>query len=514
MAMKSFWIESADLPEFPKLTSDMQVDVVVVGAGITGITAAYLLKKAGRSVALLDRDRCARVDTGHTTAHLTYVTDTRLTDLVKTVGRDHAQAAWDAGLAAIEQIRSLIDEQKIDCEYATIPGYLHAPWKEPEKDESQEFKDEAALARELGFNAQYAPAVPFAKRPGICFANQAKFHPRRYLAGLLQAFSEAGGHVFENTQVDEFQDEPMAAKANGYTIRCAYLVIATHVPLVGKSGIVSATLLQTKLASYSSYAVGAKVPKESVPHALFWDTADPYYYLRVDRHAQFDYVIFGGEDHKTGQETNAEDRVGRLEELLKAIVPQAEVDARWTGQVIETPDSLPYIGETAERQFVATGYAGNGMTFGTLAGMMAADAATGRKNPWGELFAVNRKTLRGTWDYIKENIDYPYYFLKDRMIHTDGTSLASLKRGEGQIVLLDGQRVAAYRGEDNSVTRCSPICTHMGCVVHWNVADATWDCPCHGSRFLPNGEVLSGPAETRLELIATKDERQQKSAAE
>ena len=503
MAMQSYWIDSAQLPRFPKLSEDLQVDVVIVGGGITGITAASLLKKAGRSVALLERDRCACVDTGHTTAHLTYVTDTRLSELAKTFGKDHAQAAWDAGRAAMGQIRALVDDAHIDCGYSSVPGYLHAPWKQPGTDETQRLQEDAALAAELGFDAHYVESIPFAKRAGIRFANQAKFHPLRYLAGLLPRIAGEGSHVFEHTEVTAFQDEPLAVTANGHTIRCDYLVIATHVPLMGTTGLVSATLFQTKLASYSSYAIGAKVPKGIVPEALFSDTDDPYYYLRVDRLPHHDYAIFGGEDHKTGQETDADVCVQRLEEMLASILPQATVDARWTGQVVETHDGLPYIGETADRQFVATGFAGNGMTFGTLGAMMATDAALGKKNPWRDLFDVNRTKVASVWDYLKENIDYPYYYLKDKLAAAEGTSLDALKRGEGKILKLDGQRVAAYRNAHGKVTKLSAVCTHMGCIVHWNQADSTWDCPCHGSRFQATGAVLAGPAETPLEEVST-----------
>ena len=501
--MKSPWIESGHLPRFPKLAGNLNVDVAIVGGGITGITAAYLLKKAGRSVALVERDRCAHVDTGHTTAHLTYVTDTRVSDLVKTFGRDHAQASWEAGLAAMMQIRALVEDEKIECGYTSVPGYLHDRWKTPTKAEVERLREDAELALELGFDARFVESVPFVNRAGIRFANQAKFHPLRYLAGLLPRIAGDGSHVFENTEVTEFQADPLAVKANQHTIRCDYLVIATHVPLMGTAGFVGATLLQTKLASYSSYAVGAKVPKGTLPEAIFADTDDPYYYLRVDRFPQHDYAIFGGEDHKTGQETDADAHVQRLEEMFASIVPEAKVDARWTGQVVETPDGLPYIGETAARQFVATGFAGNGMTFGTLGAMMATDAALGRKNPWRDLFDVNRKKLAAVWDYLKENVDYPFYYIKDKLKAAEGTTLDELKRGEGKILKLEGQRVAAYRDTHGRVTKLSPVCTHLGCIVHWNQADSTWDCPCHGSRFQATGEVLAGPAETALEEIST-----------
>jgi Rieske Fe-S protein len=241
------------------------------------------------------------------------------------------------------------------------------------------------------------------------------------------------------------------------------------------------------------------VPKGAVPEALFWDTASPYHYLRLDARPRGDYVIFGGADHKTGQQADPNKCYAHLKKLLASIVPAAKVQDRWSGQVVETHDGLPLIGETAPHQFVATGFAGNGMTFGTLSAMMAVDALQGRKNPWRELFDVNRKKLSALWDYIKENFDYPYYYVKDKLLSAEGRSLSSLKRGEGKILQFDGQRIAAYRDDSGKVAHLSPNCTHMGCVVRWNRAEATWDCPCHGSRFRPTGEVLAGPAEKPLD---------------
>jgi glycine/D-amino acid oxidase-like deaminating enzyme/nitrite reductase/ring-hydroxylating ferredoxin subunit len=507
MTTTSYWLDSANLPHYTKLDKDLHVDVVVVGGGITGITAAYLLKKAGRTVALLERDRCAHVDTGHTTAHLTYVTDQRLSELVSHFGRDHAQAVWDAGRAAIEQIHDIIRRENIACDFTWVPGYLHASLKETKRNDRTGLKNEAELARELGFEGAYVEAVPLFQRPGIRFSNQAKFHPLKYLARLVQEIPGAGSHVFEESEVSEVGDEPLTVHANGHSIQCDFLVVATHVPLMGKTNMVSATLLQTKLALYSTYVIGGKLSRGVYPEASFWDTSDPYYYLRIDRHAGHDYAIFGGEDHKTGQQTDTEAPLDNLERLLKYFLPEVQVDHRWSGQVIETNDGLPYMGQVTERQFVATGYSGNGMTFGTLAGMMACDAALGTKNPWAELFDVRRKKLRGgTWDYLKENIDYPYYMIKDRLTASEDATIHSVQRGEGKILKIDGERVAAYRDPDGNVTTLSSVCTHMGCIVHWNKSESTWDCPCHGSRFGATGEVLAGPAETPLEKVDLEKE--------
>lgn len=499
-AKKPAWFD-AKLPRFLQLKRDLQVDVVVVGGGITGVTAAYLVKKAGFRVALLERDRCARVDTGHTSAHLTYVTDTRLRQLVKTFGRDHARAVWDAGQAALEQIATTVETEMIDCDFGWVPGYLHAPWSGSRKNDAEELREDAELAQEFGFDAAYMDEVPFAELPGVRFANQARFHPLKYLAHLLERIPGRGSHVFENSEADKFHDDPRSVEVNGKTVRFDYAILATHVPLMGRSSLPAAAMFQTKMASYSSYVIAARVPKGRVPDALFWDTASPYHYLRVQPRPRFDLVIFGGNDHKTGQQDNPEECYGKLERTLASILPDAKVQSRWSGQVVETHDGLPLIGETAERQFVATGFAGNGMTFGTMGAMMAVDALQKKKNPWQDLFDVSRKKLSSLWDYLKENIDYPYYYVKDKLLSGDGKSVRSLKPGEGKILHLNGQRVAAYRDDTGNVTKLSPNCTHMGCVVHWNSAEATWDCPCHGSRFRPTGEVLAGPAERPLEPV-------------
>jgi glycine/D-amino acid oxidase-like deaminating enzyme/nitrite reductase/ring-hydroxylating ferredoxin subunit len=504
MNTNSYWAETARVPKFLPLRRDLEVDVAVVGGGITGVTAAYLLTKAGATVALLERDRFGGGETGHTTAHLTCVTDTRLRELVKTFGRDHAQAAWDAGTAAINQIHEIIEAEKLACEFHWVPGYLHAPMsKRTDSGEIAALQDDAKLAVELGFDAKFVECAPFVDCPGVRFANQALFHPQKYLTGMLKTLKARGCQLFENTEGSEIQVDPAVVKANGHTIRCKFVVIATHVPLQGATGTISAALFQTKLAAYSTYAIGAQIPKGAAPQASFWDTADPYFYVRIEHRKTHDYAILGGADHKTGQARDPERHYARVEKRLRQVLPQAKIDHRWSGQVIETHDGLPFIGETASGQFVATGFSGNGMTFGTLSAMMAVDAFAKRKNPWSQLFDVNRKKLSGVWDYLVENKDYPFYMAKEWLAKPGANSLRGVKRGEGKIVLLGGSKVAAYRDDNGKLSVKSAVCTHMGCIVRWNGAEKTWDCPCHGSRFQATGEVMAGPAETPL---AERDE--------
>ena len=494
-----YWSASAPFPRFAGLDADSETDVVVVGAGITGLTAAYGLATAGRSVVVVDRGRCASVDTGHTSAHLTMVTDVRLSDLASQLGRSHAQAVWDAGLAAIARIDDIVRQHGIECRFDWVEGYLHLRAGDTEPKDVDRLKHDAELAAELGFDAAFVERTPLVGTPGVRVDGQARVHPRRYLAGLARAIVAAGGRIHEHTNAEEFSDTPLSVTANGHRITCGDIVIATHNPLVGVGGTARGTLFQTKLALYSSYVVAGRAAKGVVPDVLLWDTGDPYRFFRVDPHRDHDVVILGGEDHKTGQAADTEERYARLERALAMMAPGVEPTHRWSGQVIETPDGLPYIGATAEHQYAGTGYAGNGLTFGTLAGMVIADRILGRANPWVDLFDPARKAVRhGLWDYVKENTSYPYYLIRDRFAGAEARSLRTVKRGEGKVVERNGKKVAAYRDSDGAFTVRSATCTHMGCLVRWNPSEKTWDCPCHGSRFRTDGAVISGPAESPL----------------
>ncbi|MBY0371052.1 FAD-dependent oxidoreductase, partial [bacterium] len=315
--------------------------------------------------------------------------------------------------------------------------------------------------------------------------------------------------VFENSEVTSIESDPPIVLCNGGEIRAKRVIIATNVPILGANSVIAATLFQTKLASYSSYVIGARIPPRRYPEASFWDTADPYYYLRIDRGETEDYAIFGGRDHKTGQETDTEAHFQELERHLKTLMPEAVIDSRWSGQVVETPDGLPLIGEIAPNQFVATGYCGNGITFGVLAGHMAADWVMGRISLWAELFSPHRKTVHagGAWNYVKENIDYPVCFIKDKFVQYPEIDPAKVAKGHGVVGKYGGETVACSRDEKGKLHVVSAVCTHMGCLVRWNESETTWDCPCHGSRFQCDGKVLAGPAEKPLAIVEAKPER-------
>ncbi|MDX2185364.1 MAG: FAD-dependent oxidoreductase [Opitutaceae bacterium] len=495
------WLETP-LPFFPRLDRNLEVDLIVAGGGITGITAAYLAKKAGLTVALLERDRCVCGETARTTAHLTAATDIRLVNIKETFGLEAAKATWDAGIAAIDRIVANIRAEEIKCDFQWKPGYLIEPMIGDTAGALDEIRRETELAQALQVECELENAVPLFRCFGLRFNHQASFHPRKYLAALLKAIPGEGSHVFEHSPVESGTDDPPTVRSGQFQVQGRLLLVATHEPITGIAPVLKTLLTQTKLAPYTTYVLGAKLPPGSQKPALFWDTVDPYHYLRIDSYPEFDYAILGGADHKTGQEQDTELPYAKLAQVLRHWLPQAEIDYRWSGQVIEPVDGLPFIGENVTGQFIGTGFAGNGMTFGTLTAMMCIDRLLGRTNPWAELFEANRAKVRGgTWTYLTENLDYPYHLIRDRISKAEGHSTDQVPPGEGRILGLDGKKVAAYRDPNGELTLLSPVCTHLKCIVNWNDAEKTWDCPCHGARFKPTGEVISGPAEEKLKSM-------------
>jgi len=390
IAATPIWMEEP-LPPFPTLDRDLDVDVVIVGAGLTGITTAYLLRQEGASVALLERGSVATGDTGKTTAHLTYVTDTRFGQLVACFGMQVAKAVWQAGASAIERIASIAAQTGVDCDFRRVPGYLHGPLSADLNAcaaEARQLRQDAVRLKQCGFSVEYLDSVAIMDQPGIRFENQAYFHPRKYLAPLLAAIPNDESYVFEYTMFEGVELGPLTVRANGRRIRCRYVVIATHEPLIGSAA--NSAFDTKRVALHTSYVVGARLPKGSLPEAVFWDTGDPYRYLRVDDRVDHQYVIFGGEDVPAGEERDAKLTFERLAACLRTFAPRAEITHRWSGRLVQTDDGLPFIGEYADREFIATGFCGNGFTFGTLSAFMARDRFLGRPNPWFELFGFQR----------------------------------------------------------------------------------------------------------------------------
>lgn len=494
-----YWFEKREPSRYPALSEDIDVDLLIVGGGITGITAAYLLATEGVSVALVERDTIGGRDTGHTTAHITYMTDTRLSELVATFSRREAGLAWDAGRDAMEFISRTVADNGIECLLKTVTGYLAAAEGEAVLKETTLLQQEALLARQMGFDSHFMDSDPITNQPCIRFENQMEFHPLLYIDALARLAADRGASIFEGTSVSEFP-EAGTAKAGSFTIKHKRAFIATHVPLQGDSNIARAAMFQTKMALYSTYAIKADLPGDSPPDMIWSDTADPFLYLRIQGHGNDRFCILGGEDHKTGQEQHTADRFEALEKHLSRLVPGAVVTHRWSGQVVETVDGLPFIGPTSDDQFIATGFSGNGMTLGTAAALMLRDWMMGGDRPWKDLFDPSRKSPSSLAEYLRENKDYPVRMIADRF-HVEEGDPASIRPGEGKVIEHGGRRVAAARDREGKLSICSAVCPHLGCIVAWNEAESTWDCPCHGSRFEPGGKVIAGPAENDLETI-------------
>jgi glycine/D-amino acid oxidase-like deaminating enzyme/nitrite reductase/ring-hydroxylating ferredoxin subunit len=497
-ASRSLWIATTRYPRFPRLQGDLKVDVAVVGAGITGLTAAALLKAAGKTVAVLEAQRVAQGVTGYTTAHLTEVIDASFGTLLSHFGEDGGRLAVEATRASLQRIAAFVRDGGIECGFRRVPGFYYT------EDESRapDVEQEHEAARRLGLPAVLTRDVPlpFRVAAAIRFDDQARFHVRQYLLPLLRGIPGAGSHVFEDTRVMDVDDgAPCQVKTETGIVTADDVVIATHVPL-------NKLFLQTKVAHYRSYVLACRVRGE-VPDGLFWDDEDPYHYLRRQEAGDETLLIVGGEDHKTGQEDETEERFRSLLEYARARFDVRAVPYRWSAQVAEPVDGLPFLGRNSfsSHVYVGTGYSGTGMTFGTLAAMISSDLILGRDNPWAGLFDATRvKPLAAAKEFVRENVDFPGHFVADRLRKAEGDSFADVGKGEGKLVEVEGRRVAAYRDGGGGVHALDPVCTHMGCLVQFNDAEKSWDCPCHGSRFDTRGEVINGPAVKPLSPAAER----------
>lgn len=485
---KSLWTASAPARRYPALQGDLEVDVVVVGAGMAGLTTAWLLKQAGKRVAVVEMHRVLTGQTGQTTAHLTELLDTPYETLTSDFGEKGARLIAASVRASLEQIASLVERRGISCGFQRVPGFRYAETQA----QAQQLEREAHAARQAGLMCSLTQEVPlpYPVKLALRVEDQAQFHPREYLLALAEDLPGHGSHLFEETQVTHIEDgAPCRVRTARGVITCQDVVEATTTPL-------NRVLLHTKLYPYRTYSLAARL-EGPLAAGLYYDSEDPYHYIRTQRVAGVDYLIVGGEDHKVGTEEDTGSHYAALEEYTRRRFPVGAVDYRWSGQVIEPADGLAYIGRNggARHVWVATGFSGTGMMFGTLAGMLLDDLIRGRDNPYAQLYDATRvKPAAGAKDFLQENAEVAFHFVADRLARPEARELSEVPAGEGRIVEVEGQKVAVFREEAGTVHAVSPVCTHLGCYVHWNKAERSWDCPCHGARYSPTGEVLNGPA--------------------
>lgn len=493
----SVWVDTAPVPLRTALAKDERAQVCVVGAGIAGMTTAYLLGRAGKTVVVIDDGPVGGGMTGRTTAHLVTALDDRYFELERLHGEKGARLAAESHAASIDMIETIVKEEKIDCEFERVDGFLFVPPGESKKilDRELEATHRAGLTNiEM---VERAPLESFDTGQALRFPRQAQFHPLKYLAGLAQAIERDGGRIYTGTHASKIEggDRARIETVSGYSVNSDAVVVATNTPVNDLIAI------HTKQAAYLTYVIGARVPRNSVPRALFWDTPDPYHYVRVESADDHDVLIAGGEDHKSGQKDDANRRFAALERWTRTRFPMIEeIEYRWSGEVMEPVDGLAFIGRNPldhENVFVATGDSGNGMTHGTIAGMLITDLILGKANPWSDLYDPSRVTLRAAIEFVKENLNVAGQYA-DLVSPGEVESTDEIRPGTGAIVRRGLKKIAAYKDDDGAVRELSAVCTHLGCVVDWNSLEKTWDCPCHGSRFDCQGQVIMGPANTNL----------------
>ena len=510
----SIWIHTEETEARPQLRENARADVCVIGAGIAGLTTAYLLARDGHSVVLLDDGRPGCGQTSVTTAHLSSVIDDSYQEMLRLHGVHGARLAYQSHHAAIERIAAICEVERIECDFRRVSGYLF-----PGPDD-----DEKGIGREFGASQQARVPVERLPRlpvsgldvPGPClhFPNQAQFHPLRYLRGLARAFERAGGRLCSSTHATRVVGGTGAyvETDSGARVDAGAIVVATNAPINDRVAI------HTKQAPYHTYVIAARTEPGAVATALYWDTHDPYHYVRLQRVSNrelggdndepVDLVIVGGEDHKAAQETDTEERFQRLEDWTREHVPSAgEVEFRWSGQVMETQDGLGFIGRNpldANNVYVATGDSGMGMTHGTIAGILISDLIADRENPWTQLYDPSRIRAGAAADFLKENLNVAAQY-GDWFTPGDVTSVDEIPPNTGAVIREGAMKVAVFRDEAGELHRRSAVCPHLGCIVGWNAAASTWDCPCHGSRFNRFGKVINGPANVDLGEVAAEE---------
>lgn len=505
-ANKSLWQKNTDnYITSSKADPDQLYDEIIVGGGITGLSTALLLQHAGKKCLLAESHTIGFGTTGGTTAHLNTFFDTSYNKIIKDFGLEKAKLLAKGSKAAIALIKQNIETYSIDCDYSELDGFLFSM----NENQDKELDDIVDASKKLNVAVKYATnspvQIPYLKIAS--FESQAQFNPIKYIFSLAKQFENLGGIICQHHKVlhvKNVNDDDLEVETSDGNFKTKNVIYATHIP----PGV---NLLHFRCAPYRSYAMAIKLKDDNYPNALVYDMYDPYHYYRTQKVDDEFYLIAGGEDHKTGHEDNTDACFRRLESHVKSYFNVKEIAYKWSSQYYEPTDGLPYIGKlpgTNENIYVATGFGGNGMIYGTLAGIIFSNILLNGKSVYQDLFDPNRlKPVAGFSNFVKEGADVVSNLISGKFSSEKIKELTEIAAGEAKVVKYEGHTLALYKDEHHGLHALNSSCTHIGCTVAWNTTERSWDCPCHGARFSIEGEMLNAPAQKNLEKIELNVEK-------
>jgi len=498
MSSTSIWKDQAEETSFASLRKDISVDVAIVGGGITGLTAAYLLSKAGKKVAVLEARKIGEGASGSSTGNL-YCTigSPGLHNLKSKFNAQKLKEVVESRAAAVDLIETLINNFKIQCDFKRVPWTLFT-----ENEAGKSFVEkERKAAEEAGLTVTQNFAIPLHVEAGFTVQKQAQFNPLEYLKALSKKIVSDNCSIYELTKVDDVTEgEPCTVTTAGGKVTASQVIMATHSP----KGIYA---VHTNMGPYREYAVGVTLNKNYPADGTWWDwdgVKQEHYSMRTYDTSKGKILMVLDEMHKVGQKENNHECYDNLEKFLRERYDVASVEFKWSAQQFKSSNGLPYIGISSgnSKTYIATGFSADGLTYGTLASIIISDHILGKENKWAKTYDASRITpLASAKEFIKENANVAFEFVKDRFTKDGAKEFAEVAKGEGKIMDVDGKKCGVHRDETGKLHVVSAICTHMGCINHWNEVEQSWDCPCHGSRFSIDGEVLEGPAYTALKKV-------------
>ncbi|TYR81679.1 FAD-dependent oxidoreductase [Priestia megaterium] len=495
------WRDTVKFPSFKPLAENRKVDVVVVGGGITGVTTAYLLQKEGLQVALLEASNILNGTTGHTTAKITAQHDVIYDELLSHIGEEKTSLYYQANEQALQFMKNLIEQEKIDCDFSIQDAYLYASTLEFDHRIHKEFR----AYQKLNIPCTFETSLPFQfdVRAAAVMKDQAQFHPLKYLTHLVNKFVQAGGFIFENTVATDVEESnsPTVVTRDGHRISCQYIAICSHFPFYDGAGFYF-----TRMYADRSYVLAAKVDKP-FPGGMYLSADQPTRSLRSATINGEEVVLVGGEGHKTGQGINTKFHYQALQRFAEENFNVTAYPYRWSAQDLFTLDKIPYIGPIKKNKtniFIATGFKKWGMSHSAVAAQLIADSILQQDNPFKDLYDPSRFYADPSIKhFLRQNLDVANHLIKGKLDLPE-KGIDQLENDEGAIIYINSKRTGAYKDTDGNIHCVDTTCTHLGCEVNWNVGDRTWDCPCHGSRYSYDGSVVEGPAENPLAIVDLK----------